>query len=283
MFLPYGLSLFVLLCATVQAEVVQQINDTTSADEVKKVQELEVTGNNSNDDDDDGLGSYTIVFKFFTLIIGGIAVFAIVQILIQCCHDNKNITFTRIRKEDPLPCAIFMYKKDADGKYKSLEYIDVETIFDRLKRERNESLEKVSAVAADVTMPSLGMSEVARELLKEEVNVVIHLAANVRFDSSLKTIAYTNLKGTEQILKLCEELKHLTTLGAENNVLVQPYLLNKLGRNNGKESRVFPTRKVYLTTYFSFKQIFGGRRVNRSRVCYRKSTFPDDSVYLVGR
>ncbi|KAK4877926.1 hypothetical protein RN001_010432 [Aquatica leii] len=77
--------------------------------------------------------TYSLVFKFFTLIIGGIAVFAFVQVIMHCCHDNKNITFARIRRNQPPPCAIFMHsfnKDDPDTKYKCFEYIDVEPLHD---------------------------------------------------------------------------------------------------------------------------------------------------------
>ncbi|KAF5291767.1 hypothetical protein FQA39_LY14255 [Lamprigera yunnana] len=102
-------------------------------------------------------------------------------------------------------------------KNKRRQFEDVEqyfdnAIFDRLKEERNSALKKVAVVVFDLTMPSLGMSEADLESLKEEVNVVIHAAADVRFNASLKAIACTNIRGTQRILSLCTKLKHLTSL-----------------------------------------------------------------------
>ncbi|KAF5291768.1 hypothetical protein FQA39_LY14256 [Lamprigera yunnana] len=91
------------------------------------------------------------------------------------------------------------------------QYFD-NTIFDRLKEEKNAALKKVAAVVCDLAMPRLGMSEADLESLKEEVNVVIHAAADVRFNASLKVIACTNIRGTQRILSLCAKLKHLTSL-----------------------------------------------------------------------
>ncbi|KAF5281049.1 hypothetical protein FQR65_LT14883 [Abscondita terminalis] len=82
---------------------------------------------------DEGISTYTIVLKFFSLIIGGVAVFTLVQVLMHCCHDNKDITFQRKKKPQPPPaCVIFMHSlskvDDPDTKYKSFEYIDVEPL-----------------------------------------------------------------------------------------------------------------------------------------------------------
>lgn len=42
-----------------------------------------------------------------------------------------------------------------------------------------------------------------------QVNIVFHGAATVRFDEKLKTAVDINIKGTEEVLKMAREIKHL--------------------------------------------------------------------------
>lgn len=48
-----------------------------------------------------------------------------------------------------------------------------------------------------------------REQIKEQVNIVIHAAATVRFDEKLKMAIAINVNGTKEILKLAKEIHHL--------------------------------------------------------------------------
>lgn len=46
--------------------------------------------------------------------------------------------------------------------------------------------EKIIAVEGDLTADNLGLSEVDRKILRENVNIIFHSAATVRFDEPLK-------------------------------------------------------------------------------------------------
>lgn len=45
---------------------------------------------------------------------------------------------------------------------------------------------KISAVVGDITIPQLGLSEEHRQLLIDNVSIVFHSAASVKFDDPLK-------------------------------------------------------------------------------------------------
>lgn len=68
---------------------------------------------------------------------------------------------------------------------------------------------RVSVVAGDVSLPGLGLSDADRTRLKEEVTVVFHVAATVRFDEALPLAAAINVRGTQEILRLAKEMQHL--------------------------------------------------------------------------
>ncbi|XP_046383094.1 putative fatty acyl-CoA reductase CG5065 [Ischnura elegans] len=100
-------------------------------------------------------------------------------------------------------------------------------VFDRVKEERPGVMSKLHAVAGDVSCEDLGLTGVTafgtgseadtevvdvdemRRRLLEEVSIVFHCAANVRFDLHLKMALNFNTKGTLQMLRLCRKMKHL--------------------------------------------------------------------------
>ncbi|XP_033317532.1 putative fatty acyl-CoA reductase CG5065 [Bombus bifarius] len=81
-------------------------------------------------------------------------------------------------------------------------------IYDAIKAKRPSALNKVYPVKGDVSLPDLGLSREHRNLLLEEVNIVFHAAATVRFNEPLHVAVNVNTKGTARIIELWNELKH---------------------------------------------------------------------------
>lgn len=79
----------------------------------------------------------------------------------------------------------------------------------RLKHERPKFHHKVSAIAGDASLPGLGMSQSDRVKLAEEVNIVFHAAATIRFDEHIRTAININVLGTREIIKLAKEMTNL--------------------------------------------------------------------------
>lgn len=61
----------------------------------------------------------------------------------------------------------------------------------------------------DVSLPDLGLNENDREMLVNEVDVIFHCAATVRFDEPLKQAAYINVRASIELLKMAKEMKQL--------------------------------------------------------------------------
>lgn len=70
-------------------------------------------------------------------------------------------------------------------------------------------LHKIVAIAGDMTKPGLGISPEDRHLLAEKVSVIFHSAATVKFQGPLKEFIKQNVLGTEAIMQLAGEMKHL--------------------------------------------------------------------------
>lgn len=47
------------------------------------------------------------------------------------------------------------------------------------------------------------------EILKENVNIIFHVAASVRFDDSLKKAVLMNTRSARDIISIAKQIKHL--------------------------------------------------------------------------
>ena len=59
-----------------------------------------------------------------------------------------------------------------------------------------------------MSLPDLGLSRADRTMLIQNVNIVFHIAATVKFNEPLNVAVDINTKGTARIIELCKELKH---------------------------------------------------------------------------
>lgn len=70
-------------------------------------------------------------------------------------------------------------------------------------------MDKITVIKGDVSIDGLGISENDRNRLIDNVTMVFHCAANVRFDQDITGAVNMNTLGTERILKLAEQMKNL--------------------------------------------------------------------------
>lgn len=68
---------------------------------------------------------------------------------------------------------------------------------------------KCKAVAGDVSEFNLGLSEENRKMLSENVQLIYHCAATIRFDEPLKYAVLLNTRGTKFMLDLAKQCKKL--------------------------------------------------------------------------
>ena len=65
--------------------------------------------------------------------------------------------------------------------------------------------DRVTVIAGDLTRPGLGMSEADRELLKQNVDAIIHAAADVRHFGEADYFYQVNVAGTKELLDIARE------------------------------------------------------------------------------
>ncbi|XP_063703930.1 fatty acyl-CoA reductase wat-like isoform X2 [Culicoides brevitarsis] len=102
-------------------------------------------------------------------------------------------------------------KKNKDIHTRIDELFD-DLLFEKLKNEVPKFRHKLVAINGDCGQAGLGISLTDRQTLMQNVNIVIHAAATVRFDEKLKLAISINVHGTKDILSLCNEMKHLKSV-----------------------------------------------------------------------
>ncbi|KAL6419649.1 hypothetical protein ACFW04_011299 [Cataglyphis niger] len=85
-------------------------------------------------------------------------------------------------------------------------------IYDKLREEQPSNFRKLIAISGDISKENLGLSAVDRQILIERVTIIIHNAASVKFNDSLKYAILTNTRSTRDICILAENMKNLIAL-----------------------------------------------------------------------
>jgi len=78
-----------------------------------------------------------------------------------------------------------------------------------LREERFFNFEKLIPISGDVSEKGLSLSAADRQMLVERVTIIIHAAASVRFNDSLKYTIFANIRATRDICILAQNMKNL--------------------------------------------------------------------------
>lgn len=82
-------------------------------------------------------------------------------------------------------------------------------IYEKLRDERPSSFKKLVPISGDVLEKGLGLSATDRQMLIERVTIIIHGAASVRFNDSLKYAIFVNTRATRDTCILAQSMKNL--------------------------------------------------------------------------
>ncbi|XP_063708794.1 uncharacterized protein LOC134837352 [Culicoides brevitarsis] len=112
----------------------------------------------------------------------------LIEKLLRSCYDlNKIYAIVRPKRGKSVQ------------ERKSVFYDSV--LFDDLLKNNPKALDKLELIEGDISLPRLGVSEVDRKRL-ENVSVVFHSAASIRFDEPLKEAILSHVRGTRELLEL---------------------------------------------------------------------------------
>ncbi|XP_026833469.1 fatty acyl-CoA reductase wat isoform X2 [Drosophila erecta] len=99
--------------------------------------------------------------------------------------------------------------KDSMSVQERLKGFFNESIFNRMREESPQLLEKVHPIRADYSAIDLDIDAADRAMLSSEVQIVFNVVASVKFNEKLSDAIDINVLGTKKILDLAMEMKHL--------------------------------------------------------------------------
>jgi len=85
-------------------------------------------------------------------------------------------------------------------------------VFERLESRRPDYKRHLRAVAGDVGQPGLGLSAKDTAEIQQNVSVVLHGAATVKFHEHMHVALNINVEGVRRIIELCSGMKQLAAL-----------------------------------------------------------------------
>ncbi len=99
----------------------------------------------------------------------------------------------------------------------------VGALFSKLTSIDPNYMARIKLIEGDTQQADLGISIDNRKILIENVEIVIHSAADVRFDRPLQEICLTNVRGTKALISLVEDMKRLVVFGYISTAYSQYY------------------------------------------------------------
>ena len=117
--------------------------------------------------------------------------------LLVSCHNLGNI-FMLVRK-----------KKEVDPQAR-LQVMVQQEPFKTIKKKYPDRLKKIILIPGDITANDLALSAADKERLLQHVSVVFHMAANVRFNMTLKEAVMINTLGTMNTLNLSKQIPQIS-------------------------------------------------------------------------
>lgn len=122
---------------------------------------------------------------------------------------------------------VYMLMRPKKGKEIAdrLQDIAKNSIFEKLLETATPDIfTKLVPVAGDVGEPNLGLSAADRQRLIDEVELVVHSAATLDFQLSLRPTVTINLLGTRRLLELCGEMRKLKAVVHVSSAYVNAFL-----------------------------------------------------------
>lgn len=88
------------------------------------------------------------------------------------------------------------------------EYVE-HLVFGVLRAQQPQRLAKIQVVEGDLMAADLAMSATQRQQMADNVSVIFHCAADVRFDRPLYEAFHANVLGTQRVLQFAKEVRQL--------------------------------------------------------------------------
>ncbi|KAL9890233.1 fatty acyl-CoA reductase 1 [Glossina fuscipes fuscipes] len=140
---------------------------------------------------------------------------------------------------------IYILIREKNGKTAEQRFHDFRAhkIFGRLRLQQPNNLSKLKFLAGNIEKENLGLSQADKTRLCQEVNIIFHSAATVRFNERLKVAAQVNAIATWNLLEFCKQMPLLKSFVYVSTAYCNP------GRKYVDEE-IYPTLPPVNWKYF---------------------------------
>lgn len=104
---------------------------------------------------------------------------------------------------------ILMRPKKGLNSEQRFEEFQKHEVFNRIRSECPKVLEKLTVISGDMGSVGMGLNTHDERMLIDQVSVVFHVAATVKFNEDMKDAADLNTLGTVQMMEFCSRIKQL--------------------------------------------------------------------------
>jgi len=82
-------------------------------------------------------------------------------------------------------------------------------LFDKIREKSPELFDKVIAIGGDMKSYELGISDADQQVLVQNVSIIFHCAATVKFNEKIREAIDINVKGTQKLMDLGRRMEGL--------------------------------------------------------------------------
>ncbi|XP_047542658.1 putative fatty acyl-CoA reductase CG5065 isoform X1 [Vanessa atalanta] len=117
---------------------------------------------------------------------------------------------------------LLMRSKKGETPEKRLMKLKQSQVFDIIRQQNPSQLDKLSFIQGDVAQPGLGIANDVKQL--QEVSVVFHSAATLKFDEPLPSAVEQNVLSVMRLMDICDTLPNLQALVHVSTAYCNPEL-----------------------------------------------------------
>lgn len=123
----------------------------------------------------------------------------VIEKLLRCCPDLDTIY-------------VLMRPKKGLNSEQRFEEFQKHEVFNRIRIGCPKVLSKMTVISGDMGCIGMGLTRHDEALLIDQVSVVFHVAATVKFNEDMKDAADLNTLGTVQMMEFCSKIKNLKSV-----------------------------------------------------------------------
>uniref|UniRef100_A0A8D8WLU6 Fatty acyl-CoA reductase n=1 Tax=Cacopsylla melanoneura TaxID=428564 RepID=A0A8D8WLU6_9HEMI len=146
-----------------------------------------------------GISEIQTFYANKTIFITGASGFVgtlLLEKLLRTCKDLRKVY------------VLFRSSKRKNIQERLVEYFN-DPVFDRMKTENPRYYTQVTCVQGDLSLDQLGLLTEDRKTIVDNTQIILHVAATVKFDEHLADAYNINVKGTKTMIQLAELMKQL--------------------------------------------------------------------------